>query len=73
MYHTSSIEEVTLRLIDGYRQFMDMAGRNLTTDNLYTSIPLAEKLLQRHITTIGTVRHNRRGFAKKMKSLVNRE
>ena len=47
-------------------------GGNLSADNLYTSIPLAEKLLDRKITLIGTVRHNRKGVPKEVKSLTGR-
>lgn len=34
-------------------------GRNLTTDNWYTSIPLAESLLEKRITLVGTLKKNR--------------
>lgn len=34
----------------------------LATDNFYTSIPLAEALLQRNIYFVGTIRPNRKGF-----------
>jgi hypothetical protein len=45
----------------------------LTTDNLYTSIPLANKLLERSTTLVGTMRHNRVGLPKEVKSLENRD
>jgi hypothetical protein len=35
------------------------SGRNVTCDNFFTSIGLAEKLLERNITLIGTIRKNR--------------
>ena len=50
-----------------------MNGRNITTDNLYTSIPLANKLLERKMTLVGTMRHNRVGLPKEVKRLEGRE
>lgn len=35
-------------------------GRNVTTDNWYTSVSLAEALLQKGLTTIGTIRKNKK-------------
>lgn len=36
------------------------SGRNLTTDNWYSSIPLAKWLLENKITLTGTLRKNKR-------------
>ena len=30
--------------------------RNITMDNFFTSIPLAEKLLEKNLTVVGTLR-----------------
>lgn len=38
------------------------SGRTLVTDNFYTSMDLAQKLLDNDIYTIGTLRKNRRGI-----------
>ncbi|OWA54364.1 putative PiggyBac transposable element-derived protein 4 [Hypsibius exemplaris] len=35
------------------------SGRNLTTDNFFTSVELAEELLLRNITLVGTIRKSR--------------
>ena len=51
------------------RENQDLQGRNLTTDNLYTSLPLAEQLEKRKMTLVGTLRHNRVGIPMEVKSL----
>ena len=52
-----------------HREQQDLQGSNITFDNLYTSIPLAKKLLERKITVVGTMRHNRKGVPKEIKSI----
>ena len=42
-------------------------------DNLYTSIPLCQQMLDRGMTLVGTMRHNRVGLPKEVKSLEGRE
>lgn len=42
------------------------AGRNITFDNFFTSMPLAKELLKRNLTCIGTMRSNRKGIPKRM-------
>ncbi|XP_060807395.1 uncharacterized protein LOC106135789 [Amyelois transitella] len=44
-------------------KFLD-AGRSIITDNYYTSVDLAESLLQHSTHLIGTVRKNRKGLPK---------
>lgn len=51
-------EYVVLRLIEPYT----MAGRNVTTDNFFTSIPLALKLLSKRTSLVGTIRGNKKGL-----------
>lgn len=62
---STSAEEVTLRLIE------PVAGtnRNLTSDNWFTSIPLAERLLsEKKLTIVGTIRSNRVGVPQELKA-----
>ena len=49
-----------------------MKGSNLTTDNLYGSIPLAELLLSKNVTFISTMRANRKGIPKEVKEVRDR-
>lgn len=53
---------VVMRLCE---DFVDK-GHTLYTDNWYTSIDLARKLLHRETHLVGTVRKNRRGLSKKV-------
>ena len=51
-------EAVVLQLMEAY---LDQ-GRDLCTDNWYTSMPLANSLLARSTNLIGTIRKNRKGI-----------
>lgn len=35
------------------------SGRNIVMDNFFTSVPLAESLLTKHTTLVGTIRRNK--------------
>lgn len=48
------------RVVLDLTQDMQGSGRNVTTDNFFTSLSLSKKLSQRKITLLGTVRKNRR-------------
>lgn len=50
--------DVVLRLCEPYLN----QGRTVCTDNFYTSLPLAEKLLQSSTHLVGTLRCNRKGI-----------
>lgn len=49
-------EFVVLKLMEPFTG----CGRNVTMDNFFTSIPVAEKLLAKRTTVIGTIRKNKR-------------
>lgn len=48
-------------------------GRNVVCDNFFTSIPLAEDLLQEHTTILGTLRQNKPEIPPEMKPNNGRE
>ena len=54
---------VTLKLAEPYLQ----RGRNITTDNFFTSITLAKKLFALKTTLVGTIRSNKRELPKPAK------
>ena len=72
-YYMKFTDDLNLRLIDKTGEKQDLGGHNLMTDNLYSSIPLANKLLERSMTLVGTMRHNTVGLPKEVKSLENRD
>jgi len=51
---------VVMKLMDKYLN----VGRTLCTDNFYTNVPLANKLLEQQTHLVGTLRSNRRGLPK---------
>lgn len=71
-YHIPTTEGITLRLLENYG-WNKLQGVNLTTDNLYSSIPLARKLLAKKMTFLGTLRKNRRGLTPNMKKTHGRD
>ena len=48
-------------------------GRNLTTDNWYISVPLAEGLLKMKVTLVGTMRKNKPDIPPEMTPNKNRK
>lgn len=53
-YLKTSPKEVVKRLALG----IENTGRNITCDKLFTSVPLARDLLDKHLTTVGTIKKN---------------
>jgi hypothetical protein len=49
------------------------SGVNITVDNFFTSISLANKLLENNITLLGTLRTNRKGIPAEMIETKNRD
>ena len=58
-------EHVVLRLFESYRK----TGRNVTTDNFFTSINLAKTLRQQEISIVGTVNRIRKKIAQEIKKI----
>lgn len=60
-------------MISKLQRSIDLRGRNISFDRLYTSIPLCKWLLEHGITTIGTLKSNRRGIPEEFKKVEGRE
>ena len=52
---------------------MSLKGRNISTDRLYTSIALANWLLENNITTAGTLNTTRNGVPDELKKAEERD
>lgn len=61
--------KIVLQLCSQFRN----TGRNITTDNFFTSVPLAETLLENNLSLVGTLRQNKPDIPNIMKSVTNRE
>ncbi|XP_046658756.1 piggyBac transposable element-derived protein 4-like [Homalodisca vitripennis] len=67
---SQSAEDVTIRICE----LIAGTNRNITMDNWFTSIPLAEKLFEeKQLTIVGTMRSNRIGIPEDLKANKNRE
>ncbi|KAJ4942402.1 hypothetical protein JOQ06_012268 [Pogonophryne albipinna] len=62
-------ENTVRQLCSGFRH----TGRNITTDNFFTSVPLAEHLLEKGLTIVGTMRQNKPDIPPVMKASKSRE
>ena len=49
-------------LVQKLSVYLSLAGRNITLDHLYTSSETADLLLEKKITTLGTMQSNQVGF-----------
>ena len=61
--------DIVLRLA----KCIENTGRNITADNWYSSIPLAEELLTKRTTYVGTLRKNKRELPPEFVNTKNRE
>ena len=72
-FYISGCDETVKSLIARLEKSTDLKGRNVSFDCLYTSIPLCKWLLEHQITSIGTLKTNRRGIPDEFTSLEGRE
>ena len=71
-YYVQTTDDIVKYLVNNLTREANIKGHNLSTDRFYTSIEIANWLLEKNVTCVGTIKGNRRGIGD-LKSLVNRE
>ena len=72
-FYVQGTENYIKFLVERLSQHRRLSGRNITIDRLYTGFPIAEWLLNRNITTLGTMQHNRVGIPPKLKETRDKD
>lgn len=72
-YYIDKTENHIKYLITQMEKKISLQGRNISMDRLYTSISIAQWLLEKKMTLVGTLQTNRIGIPDKLKSTKDRE
>ena len=72
-YYIDDTENYVKYLVEEFEKDASLPGQNIWTDRLYMSISLANWLLERGITTVGTLNTNRIGIPDEIKQTKDRE
>ena len=72
-YYVRGTEETVKYLFAQHESRVNLQGRNISYDRLYTSNSLANWLLEKNVTTVETLLSNRRGIPAEVKSTNGRE
>ena len=72
-FFISRTQNYVKELVTKLESHVSLQGRNISTDRLYISIPIAMWLLKKNITCIGTLQSNRVGIPDEAKSIKERE
>ena len=72
-YYIDKTENYIKYLVTQMEKDVSLQGRNLSMDMLYTSISIAQWLLEKKITVVGTLQTNCIGILDKLKSTKDRE
>ena len=71
-HYIDSIENYVRYLVNQTANDVELQGRNISMDRLYTILSLANWLLGRKITCVGTLNHNRQGIPTELKNTSER-
>ena len=66
-YYTLGTSQIVKYLIQNWECHTNLVGRNILYNRLFTLIPMAQWLLDRGITSVGTLQSNQKEFQLKLK------
>ena len=72
-YYVCGMDNFIKMLVNGLDQAVCLQGRNISMDRLYTSVLIAQWLLSKDITCIGTIMSNSIGIPAELKQATGRE
>ena len=72
-HYTPGTSQTVKYLIQNLECHTNLVRRNISYDRLYTSVPMAQWLLDRGITSIGTLQSNLKGIPAEIKEIKDRE
>ena len=72
-YYTPGTSQTVKYLIQNLECHTNLVARNMSYDRLYTSISMAQWLLDCGITSVGTLQSNRKGIPAEIKEIKGRE
>ena len=72
-YYTPGTTQTVKYLSQNLECHTNLVRRNISHDRLYTSLPMAQWLLDCGITSVGTLQSNRRRIAAKIKGIRDQE
>ena len=72
-YYTPGTSQTVKYLIQNLECHTNLVARNILYDRLYTSIPMAQWLLDRGITSVGTLQSNRKAIPAEIREIKDRE
>ena len=73
LYYTCAAEDYVKYLVNEVEKDTSLKGCNISTDRLHTSVPPAKWLLDRNVTTVGTLNTVRIGIPDELKDTKCRE
>ena len=72
-YYVFGTLEVVKKMVDHLESIVSLAGRKISFDRLFISIPFALWLYQKNITSLGTMQINRKGIPTEIRDIKQRE
>ena len=72
-YYTPGTSQTVKYLIQNLECHTNLVAKNILYDRLYTSIPMAQWLLDREKTSVGTLQSNRKAIPAEIREIKDRD